>query len=401
MKQAILFVGSDWGRVDAAGFGREAEAQDWARTFVSSGLEALHRLSQESFDVVVADQDLPDLQGRPLLDEVARRQPRALRFLHSRLMPGLLRTQCVGAAHQLLARPCSAQTLASALRRAFSFQAWLPWESVHQLLPGLTKMPSPPETYFAVVKELQSPYASAERVGGLIARDPMMTAKLLQLANSAAFGLQQEVTSPVAAVMYLGLETTRSLILLAHAFSYFDELPLAGFSLERLWQHSLAVGQMARRVAEAEGVPDDVAGSAYTAGLLHDLGKLVLAANLPGPFAEAHKRAAGTGSPVWEAERQVLGVSHAEIGAALLGVWGLPAQILEAVAQHHRPARIVEQGFCPLLAVHVANVFAHEALPGSDGDRGVVDLDYLAGLGQAVNLERWRSLCLEEIVADG
>ncbi len=358
-------------------------------------------MSQQPYDAVVADQELPDLQGRPLLDEVARRHPQALRFLHSRLLPGLLRTQCVGAAHQLLAKPCSGKTLANALRRAFSFRAWLPWESVHQLLPGLVKMPSLPETYFAVVKELQSPYASAETVGELIGQDPMMTAKLLQLANSAAFGLQQEVANPVSAVMYLGLETTRSLILLAHAFSYFDQFDLVGFQLDRLWQHSLSVGQMARRITEAEGGSEEQLGVAYTAGLLHDLGKLVLAANLPAPFSEALQRATAEGRPGWEIEREVLGASHAEVGAALLAVWGLPAPILEAVAHHHNPTRLLADSFCPLAAVHAANVIAHEQQPGPDGLRRVVDLNYLASLGLAVKLEHWRAACLEEACADG
>lgn len=399
MKPHLLFAGADWEPTAQSAFSRETKQHGWTVSFSRSGLDVLKRLSEAPCDVVVADQDLPDLQGRLLLDEVSRRHPQVLRFLHSRLTPEQMRSQCVGATHQLLARPCSQNTLSNAIRRAFAFRDWLPCEAVHRLLPNLTKMPSPPDIYFAVVRELQSPYASADKVGSLIARDPMMTAKMLQLANSAVFGLQQEVTDPLAAVMFLGLETTRSLILLAHAFSYFDQFQMPGFKPSQMWAHSLLVGRLARRIAEIERVSEELAGSCYTAGLLHDLGKLVMAANMPGALSEAIRRATARSIPLVEAERELLGASHAEIGAALLGVWGLPGPILEAVALHHNPTRLIQEGFCPLAAVHVANVLAHEITPGGESVMPKVDIDYLANLGLAMNLEKWRPVCLEEAQA--
>jgi putative nucleotidyltransferase with HDIG domain len=258
----------------------------------------------------------------------------------------------------------------------------------------LPKLPSPPQLYFQVVKELQSPDASLESVGALIARDPAMTAKILQLVNSAVFGLKRTVASPAEAVMYLGIDTTKSVILLAHSFSYFDQLKEADFSAENLWKHSIRTANFARWIAQLEGVGQPIIEEAYTAGMLHDLGKLALAANLPQQYSEAAMIAASRGVPLWEAEEQVLGANHAELGASMLAIWGLPIGIIEAVALHHHPTKFFSQTFCPLTAVHAANAIEHAessaiaSLP--------VDADYLAQLGLDQRLPVWWEQCKAE-----
>jgi HD-like signal output (HDOD) protein len=248
--------------------------------------------------------------------------------------------------------------------------------------------------YFQVVNEIQSPSASAQSVGKLVERDPVITAKLLQLSNSVAFGRQQQVADAVEAILYLGFETTKSLILLAHTFSYFDHFRLATFHPEYLWQHSVAVGDRARRIAEVEGGGEEMAGQAYTAGLLHDLGKLVLAINLPDLFVQAVYAATKSQFPLWQIETELFGASHSDVGAALLGIWGLPTNILEAVALHHSPARFLHRGFCSLTAVHAADVLAHEAQPSVHGVVAPkMDVDYLSALNLNPQVEKWRESC--------
>ncbi len=394
MKRRILFV------EEQPKARRELEAAlsplagTFEMDFTGSATDALDKLEQQPVDAVVTELRLSIVNGAQLLNEVMQRQPKVLRFVLSDLSDRQATMKCVGTAHQFLSKPCDPQTIASALERALAFENWLPGEKVRGLLAQLPKLPSPPQLYFQVVKELQSPDASLESVGALIARDPAMTAKILQLVNSAVFGLKRTVASPAEAVMYLGIDTTKSVILLAHSFSYFDQLKDADFSAENLWKHSIRTGNFARWIAQLEGVDPPLIEEAYTAGMLHDLGKLALAANLPQQYSEAAMVAASRGVPLWEAEEQVFGANHAELGASMLAIWGLPIGIIEAVALHHHPTKFFSQTFCPLTAVHAANAIEHAessavaSLP--------VDTDYLAQLGLDQRLPAWWEHCKTE-----
>ena len=362
--------------------------------FVPSSADALARLDKEPFDAVVTELRLSVVNGAQLLNEVMQRHPKVLRFVLSDLSDRQATMKCVGTAHQFLSKPCDPQTLAAALERALAYDNWLPGEKVRGLLAQMHKLPSPPQLYFQVVRELQSADASLDAIGALIARDPAMTAKILQLVNSAVFGLKRTVASPAEAVMFLGVDTTKSVILLAHSFSYFDQIKDSDFSIENLWKHSIRTGNFARWIAQLEQSDKPMVEEAYTAGMLHDLGKLALAANLPQQYTDAAMRAASRNIPLWEAEEQVLGASHAELGASLLAIWGLPVGIVEAVALHHHPARFLSQSFCPLTAVHAANAIEHAESSGAA--KLPVDTDYLAQLGLDSRLPAWWEHCKAE-----
>ena len=233
----------------------------------------------------------------------------------------------------------------------------------------------------------------------MVAQDPVLSAKLLQVVNSAVFGLQMQVVSASEAVMYLGMETTKALVLLAHTFSYFDKVRTAEFSVEKLWKHSVASGKLAEQIARAEGCDAEVTGQAFTGGMLHDIGKLLLAANMPEEFKKALTKAREEQLYLWDAESSVLGASHGELGACLLSIWGLPMPIVEAVALHHYPVRFLSKQFCPLTAVHVANALEHELQAEKQGGVcAVADANYLAELGLEERLEVWRDLCREKML---
>lgn len=402
-RKRVLFVGEDlslWEQLQNASSGI---AEKWDVAFAKSGLQALASLSQSPCDAVVSDMQLPGMTGAQLLDEVMLRNPKTIRFIRASMADQQAAMKCVGTAHQYLVKPCDARTIGSALDRAFSLDAWLPSETVQKLIAQMKKLPSPPNLYFKIVAALQSPDTAIDDVGAMVAQDPVLSAKMLQVVNSAVFGLQLQVVSANEAVMYLGMETTKSLVLLAHTFSYFDKVRTAEFSVEKLWKHSVATGKLAEQIARAQGCPIEVVGQAFTAGMLHDLGKLLLAANVPDGFKEALTKAKEQNLPLWDAETGVFGAAHGELGACLLGIWGLPMPIVEAVALHHFPIRFMSKGFCPLTAVHVANVIEHEITSGkpADGSAPViaqVDQNYLTELGLAEQMDNWRDLCKEKML---
>lgn len=395
VKKRILFVG------EAQPLRQEFQDHvadpdsNWTIDFALTGPDALALVEQFRFDAAVVDVELPGMNGVELLDQIMQRQPKAIRMILSDVADAQSTVKCVGRAHHHLFKPCDAATVINALNQALRLEASLPTDAVRALIAQMRWVPSPPAVYSKILSEMQSPNVSVEKIGTLIAQDPAITAKVLQLANSAVFGLQLQVTQPVEAVTYVGLETTRALVLLAHTFSSFGQLHRVGFSGESLWQHSILTGQFARRIAELERGGSELAEQAFAAGLLHDIGKLLFAANLPGPFGQAWALARAQHSSLWEAETRLLGAAHPEVGACVLGIWGLPLPIIEAVALHHCPNRCMAEGFIPLTAVHVANALEHEAQADPSTPAATeVDLAYLKNQGLDQRIEDWRTHCL-------
>ena len=397
MKKRILFVTKD--QALCHGFQSQSAVQaGWTAQSVRTGGEALGLTHQFSFAAVVADVVLADMGGLELLDQFLQRQPSAHRFVLSEVSDTENTVKCMGKPHRHLMQPLSTRTLLKALNQAFAHEVWLPSQTVRGLLAQMQHVPSPPGTYFKVVEEIRSPQASLDKIGELIAEDPAITAKVLQLANSAVFGLELQVNQPLEAIAYIGLETTKALVLLAHTVSSFDKVKMAGFSLEKLWRHSVSVGRMAQKIALMENGGLETAEMAFAGGLLHDIGKLLFYANLPGLFGKTLALAQEEKCTFWDAEEQLFpNAGHAELGGCLLGMWGLPQPIVEAVALHHCPRQLAGPGFHPLTAVHVADVLDHEMNP--DGPVLVpvsIQAGYLAELGLAHRAEHWRRQCAVE-----
>ena len=228
----------------------------------------------------------------------------------------------------------------------------------------------------------------------------MMT-KLLQLTNSACFGLPRKINDPVEAVGILGFETVKSMVITLKLLSQYDKVKPVYFSIDRLWRHSTEVARISRRLALTHQDDPVLAESAFTAGLMHDLGKLVLASNFDEQYSGAQALARQQHLPLWEVEKQIFGASHGEIGAYLLGLWGMPLDLVEAAALHHNPSRCLAKRFNPLTAVHLANALVYEAKPDKEGFVAPpIDEAYLAELGLSDQLPRWREMVLSPVAED-
>lgn len=299
----------------------------------------------------------------------------------------------VRATHQYLAKPCNPEQLQTIVRRACAVKELLAQETLRKLIGGIQSLPSLPALDQELLDELRLPDPSLKKVAQIIAQDLGMTSKILQVINSPFFWVRRRISDPFQAVTYLGLEQVKALALMVNVFSQFTLAPPAPVSLEQLWKHSLATSTLARAIAQAEGAPQELVDQAVAAGLLHDLGILVLVANQPQLVVKVLTQASHHGKPVYEIEQEHLGTTHAAIGAYLLGLWGLEDPVVEAVAFHHHPARFPGYTFSPLTAVHVANALVHECLEAAWGTvPSCIDPDYLTALGLADRLPRWREL---------
>lgn len=368
----------------------------WEVVGVPGIVEAQCAIGQGITDAVVTEVRVGGASGLQFLNQITELHPKTQRFLLADLSDKQAVTKCVGTSHHYLATPCDSETLRAALDRAFSLDVWLMNDRVKKFTSQMQKLPSIPSLYFQVVKELQSPTSSLETIGNLIAKDLVMTAKLLQLINSAVFGLRRQIASPTEAVLCLGAETTKSVLLLAHTFSYFDKIKSSSFSVERLWEHALSTGSMARQIAAASGASQDTMEESFTAGLLHDIGKLVIACNLTTEYIKVIQAAHHEKKPLWLMEESAFSLTHAEVGACVLGIWGLPVAIIEGVALHHYPSRFLSKNFSALTAVHIANAWDQEQRGKGKVEAQMlpeVDLNYIQELELVDRLPDWRVAC--------
>ncbi len=385
----ILFVDDD--ELVLSGLKRMLhDMREWDVLFASSAAEALELLGERSVDVVVSDLRMAGMTGLELLETVRRRFPDVVRIVLSGAPDRELFLQSASAAHQYLAMPCGPEQLKTAVTSARFLRDVVPNGRLIEVASRMTNLPSRPNLYLEILTEARSPDGSMERVGEIISRDVGMTAKILQLVNSAYFGLQQHLASPQEAVAYLGFDTIRALVLSVQVFSQFDESKLRGSPIADVWDHSIRTARLAQKLAEAQGASQQVVDEAFMAGMLHDAGELVLAANLPDELERAHELAQESSVPRFEAESTVLGASHAEVGAYLLAIWGRPQAIVEAIAWHHRPSDSPDVELSVLTAVHAASAIDRSAA-GEDLER-VLDRGYLERLGLADRIPEWIAL---------
>jgi putative nucleotidyltransferase with HDIG domain len=350
-------------------------------------------LEMEPADIVVSDMRMPGMTGSQLLRDVMKRYPSVVRIALSGQADEESTFSAIGPTHQYLTKPCDGETLKQTIRRACALRSLLANEALLKIISRIESLPSLPQQYLEIERELRSPEPSIQNVGGIVARDIAMAAKVLQLVNSAFFGLTRHVSSPQMATSLLGLETIRALVLSVHVFSHYQDPGIPGFSLERLWSHSVQVASFAQSIARAERAGAEVINEAMIAGMLHDVGKLILAVNASDEYSRAVALEQDQHLLAWRAETQTFGVTHAEVGAYLLGLWGLPQGIVDAVAHHHHPSGSAGLSFDAVMAVHAADAIQSEACPGHSPGEGQLDEEHLARVGLLQRVPVWRTAC--------
>jgi HD-like signal output (HDOD) protein len=359
---AVLFVDDETNILQGLRRMLHSMRCEWRMEFVSSGPEALQALERGSFDAIVSDMRMPDMNGAQLLGEVRKRFPHVARFILSGHAERELVVQTVGSAHQYLAKPSEAEVLKEKLRRAANLRGILADERLARLASQVDALPSDPDAVRKLHAELDAKEPCIERIGQVIEADVGMSAKVLQLVSSSFFGLPRGVPEPTRAASLLGHDVLKSLATSAAAFSAANDAALESLDFAELSKQSLACASRAREWASVHGLNREVVEQAFVAGLLHDAGKLVLAASEGVQYRAVLDLARQEGIPVWEAERRHLGAHHAEVGAYLLGLWGLPAGVVDAVAYHHAPQSCPRLDSSLVAAVSAALVEREEAL---------------------------------------
>jgi len=372
---------------------RPALENGWELCFATDGDSALVEMSKSPVEVLLADANMGKMSGAALLRKVQERDPAVVRILlsgHTGL--DTLRT-ALPYAHQFLPKPCDGQLLRATLESACALRSLLAKPEMRQLVGSSNELPSAPRTFIELSNALANPNASARAVSEIIERDIAIAARVLQLVSSAFYGLPRAVTSIGGAVAYLGVEVIKAIVLsveVSRMFPLTQSIP--DFSVEALQQHGTRVTQFAKRILGHEPGGDVL----IVAGLLQDSGQLVLASRAAARFGVALSTAASRKQPLADVEADMFGATHADIGAYLLGLWGLPQRVVSAVANHLEPQRAHSRVFDAAGALYVSNLLlADPDIPAVDEvpSRSIaIDLSFLRMVGVAHQLDEWRRL---------
>lgn len=393
MKKRILFVDDEPNVLQGLRRMMRSMRQEWDMQFANDGTEALEILFSDHFDVVVADMRIPGMDGAELLDEIKKRHPQVVRFILSGSSDKELVMKSVGQTHQFLSKPCDSEQLKNILVRAFALRDVLNNNELKTLVSSLKSLPSLPSVYFEIMEAMKAPDFTMKMVGEIISKDVGMTAKMLQMVNSSFFGVGVRVTDPIHAARLLGPEILKALVISVQIFSKFNKADSCGLSLEKFSNHCMAVASLAKEIAKHENQDKNLTDGALIAGMLHDAGKLILAENLPERYKHALSIAKSEYISAIEAEEKTFAATHAEVGAYLLGIWGLPDPIVETLAFHHHPSKSLQQEFTCLTAVHVANALVNDDKDKcTEMDSVEIDHVYLSHLGLDDKLADWREL---------
>ena len=357
----VLFVDEDTTTVASLRSAFLAQRDALEAVFVSSGEQALAQLAAQPFDAIVSSLCMPHMDGAQLLGMVRERHPGVIRLCMGEADDDEAFLRAVPVTHQFLRRPCSPDTVREVIDRACSLALILHDPSIRQLVSRLDSLPATPQTFQQLSVAIARPTSHTHDISQIVSNDRALCVKTLQIVNSALFRRSAPITSIPAAITYVGLEMLKSLALSACVFTAIESSPQIHRLLSDLQDRSLRKARFAHSLLDGEHGADE----AFTAALLLDIGQAVLALGSPERFEAMVSEARERALPWHDVEAKYFGAAHPEVGACLLGLWGLPLELIEAVAHHHRPSVIAHPQTRVLAAIHVADAAVDATSAGS------------------------------------
>ncbi|MCP4448047.1 MAG: HDOD domain-containing protein [Myxococcales bacterium] len=380
----ILFVDDEPRVLRAIKRGLRRHSSEWNMSFAEHAEDALAKLAEHPYDIVVSDITMPKTDGVELLRQVRNQYPDTVRILMSGTAQSDVIMRSVPVAHRFLSKPWDVKALLAELAGAFELRSLMDSVAVRTVVGGISSLPVIPVVYTDLCATLENPTSRLADVVSVVERDPAVVARLLHIVNSAFFAAPRPLHSASDTIRYLGTSLLKSLLLTSEIFSTFDESALpSGCSLAEIQQHALLTAKIASRLATTDK------DKALSAGLLHSLGKLIFVDRMPARWGDAFSEARRNKRPLADVEYEHFQTSYAEVGGYLLGIWGLPQDLVEAVAHHCDPMRSRGKGLGLVAVTHLASVLAAQELGKSDEE---FDGELLDSLDGARSVEVWRSM---------
>lgn len=377
----VLFVDDDAAILDGLRVRLHTLRKSWEMVFVESGARAITEFEQLPFDVIVTDMRMPGMDGAQLLDIISRRWPESIRVVLSGYAEDEQTARLLPVAHQYLSKPCDPHQLENVVGRCIKLHDVLKDARLRSLVGRIRQLPALPRTYAKLRDLMAGGDASIVDVARVISADTVIAAKVLQIVNSAFFRRAKTIAKIETAVAHLGFVAIRNIVMSVEVFTQWGgKRTIPEFDPERLQEQAQRVAGIAQALARGMPMADD----ALLAGLVHNIGYLVLVQECPQDLQRARQLARERGIALHEAEHEVMGATYAEVGAYLLGIWGLPHVVIEAVAFQHQVDQVVQTSFDVLAALVTAESLAAADTPDAFGvvnpRNALVGDDYLKRL---------------------
>lgn len=329
MNPGILFVDDDPSVLDGLRDLLRKHRRQWDLVFALGGEAAVVEIEARPFQVVVSDMRMPGIDGAALLARVRTRRPEAVRIVLSGQMDQEAAVRAVSIAHQFLTKPCDVTTLEQTIKRSLAVHGLVSNVNVRSVVGDVDTLPSPPRLHLDIGRAMAQTVSNSKDIARIIERDPAMTARVLKCVNSSFFGLNRRVSTLDHAVAYLGVGLVARLVQAVETFRQASG-GLAERRAAPIQRASQLAASLAREIAPTPADRDD----AFLSALLADVGRLLFAARMP-EVSESIDATLARGAIRSDVEQARLGVTHAEAGAYLLGLWGFPLPVVLAVARHH------------------------------------------------------------------
>ncbi len=347
-----------------------------------SSSDAKQFLKQQKFDAVIVHSDLPDGKGLQLIKNIYDNYPEIIRFLILNENEHDLIIQTVGLAHQYFINPVEIDYIYKSLNNSLRLKSKLHNKVVKDRINSIKSLPSPPKIYNQIISELQADKPSILKISQIINKDIAITTKLLQLVNSAFFGLKIRFENLQQVISYLGLDTVKAIVFSTGLFGQFDSPQIGNISIESIYNRSVNTGARARLIAHTFGLNKRVTNNALLAGLLHNIGDLLMLAEFRNEFKKSIVLAKEKSIKSNDAIEEIIGANASTLGAYLLSLWGLPDSIVESVALHNCPTECPHPTLNTLTAVHLGYALeSDEKNNVVNDDNSLIDIDYVNQLG--------------------
>lgn len=400
MLKRILFVDDNLMVLDIYRKVFSRKGEEWQCFYANDAISAIDILDFSAIDIIITDLDMPMYNGAQLLNLVREKHPGVTRIIFSGSRSVKQNMTTVNCAHRFVAKPNTIGDIERMIERIYYLNRQLVDARTRAVINGIDRIPALPSVYLELLEEFSASDFSLKRVGELISSDIGLTIEILKMVNSAYFGLNQPVSSAQQAVNLLGGDIVKGLILTAHISRSFTKEEQA-FSVESWENHSLLCGIFCQAIAKFENKSQQDQETAFVSGILHDVGRIILATSFPEKYRKVLTIAESTHQYLQDVEKDVLKATHSAVGAYLLGLWGLPDQIVELVGVHHNPSAYIGEDKSMALILHAADILTYELVPEfNPGGLPLPEKKAFSGeMTDKVN--QWRDHCAKVGVARG
>ncbi len=396
----VLFVDDNESVIQLYRKAFSRKTDEWQCFYAIDVMDAIDILAFAQIDIVITDLDMPLYNGAQLLTYVQEHKPGITRIVFSGSHNMKQNMKTVNCAHRFIAKPNTIADIEEVVEKIYYLYRTLIDSKTRTIISGIQNLPALPSVYLNLIDEFSNPNYSIKTIAELISSDVGLTVGILKMVNSAYFGMNEPVSSATQAVTLLGGELVKGLILTAHLSRTFTTEEQK-FSIEKWEDHSLLTGVFCRAIAEYENMSPEHVEIAFVSGILHDVGRIILATSFPEKYHRVLSISKATKRPLEEIEKSVIGATHSAVGAFLLGLWGLPDIIVETTATHHHPDLFHGAGEEFVRILHLADLFTYEMVPTFDEIGVGYSASQESDANSAQMWDNWRNHCMKVAVEKG